>query len=113
MLVIPSLEGRCKATWKGEFKLPLQEAGPPNYLNDEVDSDQQIVNKELSLVIPDGTIGGPWIQLQHTRVAVDLPDPKSSFAAVGLTNSVSSCTDRSSGASPPRPSTETSPHLHS
>ena len=33
-------EGRCKATWKREFKLPWREAGPPHHLNDKVDSDQ-------------------------------------------------------------------------
>ena len=32
-----------------EFKLPWREANPPNYLNDKVDSDQQVVNKEVSL----------------------------------------------------------------
>ena len=26
-------EGRCKATWKREFKLPWREAGPPNHLH--------------------------------------------------------------------------------
>ena len=34
------LEGICKATWKRKFKLPWREAGPPNHLNDKVDSDQ-------------------------------------------------------------------------
>jgi len=29
-----------KATWKREFKLPWREAGPPNHLDDKVDSDQ-------------------------------------------------------------------------
>ena len=33
-------EGRCKDTWKGESKLPWREAGPPNHLDDKVDSDQ-------------------------------------------------------------------------
>ena len=33
------LEGRCKATWKRELKLSWREAGPPNHLNNEVDSD--------------------------------------------------------------------------
>jgi len=33
-------EGRYKATWKGEFKLPWREAGPTNHLDDKVDSDQ-------------------------------------------------------------------------
>ena len=32
--------GRCKATWKREFKLPWREAGPPNHHDVEVDSDQ-------------------------------------------------------------------------
>ena len=27
-------------TWKGEFKLPWREAGPPNHHDDQVDSDQ-------------------------------------------------------------------------
>ena len=39
---------RCKATWKREFKLPWRETGPPNHHDDKVDSDQQVVNKELS-----------------------------------------------------------------
>jgi len=38
-----------KATWKREFKLPWRQAGPPNHLDDKVDSDQEVVNKELSL----------------------------------------------------------------
>ena len=33
-------EGRCKATWKREFKLPWREAGPPNHHDDKVGSDQ-------------------------------------------------------------------------
>jgi hypothetical protein len=28
-------QGRCKATWKTEFKLPWREAGPPNHLNSD------------------------------------------------------------------------------
>jgi len=36
------LEGRSKATWQREFKLPLREAGPPNHHDDKVDSDQQV-----------------------------------------------------------------------
>ena len=38
-----------KATWKEEFNLPWCEAGPPNHLDDKVDSDQKVVNNELSL----------------------------------------------------------------
>ena len=41
--------GGCKATWKREFKLPRREAGPPNHLDDEVDSDHEVVNQGLSL----------------------------------------------------------------
>ena len=33
-------EGRCRATWKREFKLPWREAGPLNDHDDKVDSDQ-------------------------------------------------------------------------
>ena len=33
-------KGRYKATWKREFKHPGREAGPPNHLDDKVDSDQ-------------------------------------------------------------------------
>jgi len=35
-----SLQGRYKATWNREFKHPWREAGPPNHLDDKVDSDQ-------------------------------------------------------------------------
>ena len=35
-----SLEGRCTATWKREFKHPWREAGPATHPNDKVDSDQ-------------------------------------------------------------------------
>jgi hypothetical protein len=42
-------EGRCKATSKKIFELPRREAGPPDHHDDEVDSDQQVVNKKLSL----------------------------------------------------------------
>ena len=31
-------KGRCKATWKREFKLPWREAGPPNHHDDREDS---------------------------------------------------------------------------
>jgi len=36
--------GRYKATWKGTFKLPWREAGPPGCHDDEVDSDQGVVS---------------------------------------------------------------------
>ena len=41
-------EGRCKATWRRESKLPWRKAGPPKHLDDIVDSDQWVVNKELN-----------------------------------------------------------------
>ena len=34
---------------KGNSKLPWRKAGPPNHHDDKVDSDQLVVNKELSL----------------------------------------------------------------
>ena len=37
------------ATWKREFKLARREAGAPNHLDNKVNSDQKVVNKELSL----------------------------------------------------------------
>ena len=39
-------EGRYEATWKREPRLPWREAGPPNYRNYKVDSDQWVVNKD-------------------------------------------------------------------
>ena len=36
----PPWEGRYKATWKRELKIPLREAGPPDRLDDKVNSDQ-------------------------------------------------------------------------
>ena len=42
-------KGRNKATWKREFKVLWREAGPLNHLDDKVDSDQEVVDKELSL----------------------------------------------------------------
>ena len=38
-LLASAQEGRYKATWKRGFKLPWREAGPPNHLDDKVDSD--------------------------------------------------------------------------
>ena len=43
---------------KGIFKLPWREAGPLNHLDDKVDSDQQVVNKELSLSLPGNPFKG-------------------------------------------------------
>ena len=39
----------CKVQPKREFGLPWREAGPPNHHDDKVDSDQQVVDAELSL----------------------------------------------------------------
>jgi len=33
-----------------EFKLPWREAGPPKHHDDKVDSDQEVVDEELSLL---------------------------------------------------------------
>ena len=44
-----SLQHLPPLPWKREFKLPWREAGPPNHHDDKVDSDQQVVDKELSL----------------------------------------------------------------
>ena len=41
----PAWASKYKATWKREFKLPWRQAGPPNHLDDKVDSDQQVANK--------------------------------------------------------------------
>jgi len=38
-------DGRYTATWKRKFKIACREAGPPNDLDDQVDSDQKVVNK--------------------------------------------------------------------
>ena len=48
-----------KATWKREFKLPWREAGPLDHHDDTVESDQQVVNKELPLSsrLRDGGVG--------------------------------------------------------
>jgi len=51
-----------KATWKREFKLPWREAGPPSHHEDKVDSDQWVVNKEVSL-----TEGGADKALREER----------------------------------------------
>ena len=48
----PVKEGKYKATWKREFKVPWREAGPPNHLDDKVDSNQKVVDTELSLWVP-------------------------------------------------------------
>ena len=41
--------GRCTATWKRKCKLLWREDGPPNHFENKVDSDQKIINKEVSL----------------------------------------------------------------
>ena len=39
----------------GEHVLPWREAGPPNHHDDKVDSDQYLVNKEVSLPAKEGS----------------------------------------------------------
>ena len=54
---------RGRPTWKRGFKLPWCGAVPPNHLDDKMDPDQEVVNKELSLSPPDATRshgGGSW-----------------------------------------------------
>ena len=58
-------EGRYKATWKREFKLPWRAAGQPNHLDDKVYLDQQVVNKELSLSL--------WPGIWQARLETDSP----------------------------------------
>ena len=47
MLYLPE-KGRFKTNWKREFKLPWRKAGL--HLDDSVDSDQWVVNEELSFL---------------------------------------------------------------
>ena len=47
---------------KRELKLPWREVGPPNYLDDKVDSDQKAVNKELSFCAAAGGVCGGAVQ---------------------------------------------------
>jgi len=44
---------RCpvQCAWNREFRLPWREAGPPYHHDNKVDSDQKVVNKELSLCV--------------------------------------------------------------
>jgi len=50
LMVGPEIDsGTHNATWKRGFKLPWREAGPLNHHDDKVDSDQLVVNTELSL----------------------------------------------------------------
>ena len=55
--------------------VPWREAGPPNHHDDKVDSDQQVVNKELSLQIP-----AAWASLDPEVVAT----PEAEALAVNL-----------------------------
>ena len=57
-------EGRCKAAWKREFKLPWREAGPPNHHNDGVDW-----NTELSIK---NTLRLTQIAVYPTHIEEDL-----------------------------------------
>ena len=47
--VQPMDEYGADSTWKREFKYPWREAGPPDHLDDTEDSDQWVVNKDVSL----------------------------------------------------------------
>jgi len=47
-------EGRYEATWKRGFRLPWREAGPSDHVDDQVDSDQKVFNKEVSRMCPAG-----------------------------------------------------------
>ena len=47
-------ECEYKATWEREFNLPWREAGDPKHLDDKVDSDQLVINKENSLSLDVG-----------------------------------------------------------
>ena len=48
---LPS-KSRYTATWKREFKFPWCKVGAPNHLDDNVNSDQWFVNKDVSLIPP-------------------------------------------------------------
>ena len=54
-----------KATWKREFNFPWREAGPPNHLDDKVDSD---LGRELQ-----GQLRRSWTHLGSRRVLKPLP----------------------------------------
>ena len=40
-------ESRYKAAREKEFKLPWRKSGPLNHLDDKVDPDKEVVNKDL------------------------------------------------------------------
>ena len=46
---LDSLTAKYKATWTRESKFLWREAGPPNHLDNKVDSDQSVVNIEVFL----------------------------------------------------------------
>ena len=83
------MEGRCKATWKKEFKLPWREAGPPNIHDDEVDMDERDVDTELSLWHPQvlhppasGHVlhtGAVWLLFQIIHRRLPLPSAPSTL----------------------------------
>ena len=58
------------ATWQKKFQFPWREAGPPAHHEDTVDSDQCVVNQELSL-----TCGAADCLERNDRVGVDLDAP--------------------------------------
>ena len=50
-----TLDIRCPCAVEiSDFKLPWREAGPPNHLGDEADSDQLVIDTELSRSLTTG-----------------------------------------------------------
>jgi hypothetical protein len=52
-----SSEGRYKATWERELRLPWREAGRSNHLGDTADSDQYVIKNARS---HQGGYGATW-----------------------------------------------------
>ena len=77
-------EGRRKATWKREFKLPWREAGPPHHHDGNVDSDQCVVNEELSLSLRLGLgVGFMGVGLGFGFEGLRFSETDSGFTAEG------------------------------
>ena len=74
--------GRCTAPCKREFKLPWREAGPPNHHDDKVDSDQWVVDKELSLCR--GCLPHELLPPHSTMPPLALTDPPAFWEQVHL-----------------------------
>ena len=68
-------EGRCKATWKKEFKFSWREAVSLNHLDEKEDSDEYVVNKELSLLAcPQKITPGGWGREMRELIAANIYD---------------------------------------